>query len=251
MSRPTLCEQAAPSAAAPVGRVLGVMRYPVKSMAEESLTSAEVHWHGISGDRRWGLVRPRRQQSGFPWLTIREVPDLWKYRARLVDPSRPDGSSVVVRTPTGNELSVLDPGLVAELGGGLRVMKLDRGTFDMAPVSLLTTRSVASIEPLVGGWVNPLRFRPNVLIEAFEDVSFPEHLWVGGTIRIGGAWIRIDQRDRRCAVVNVDPDTADRDPRVLRVIAQHLQATLGVYGAVQQSGRIAVGDEVLFSPSVR
>ena len=53
-----------------VGRVVGLWRYPVKSMGAEALTEAEVDWNGISGDRRWAFVRDNKVRSGFPWLTL-------------------------------------------------------------------------------------------------------------------------------------------------------------------------------------
>ncbi len=56
----------------PVGRVVGLWRYPVKSMAAETLTEVEVSWQGFAGDRRWAFVRGGVIQSGFPWLTLRQ-----------------------------------------------------------------------------------------------------------------------------------------------------------------------------------
>ncbi len=55
-----------------VGRVVGLWRYPVKSMAGEALKEAEVSWHGFAGDRRWAFIRDGMVNSGFPWLTLRE-----------------------------------------------------------------------------------------------------------------------------------------------------------------------------------
>jgi uncharacterized protein YcbX len=63
-----------------VGRVAGLWRYPVKSMAAEELDGAEVSWHGLAGDRRWAFIRDGQVRSGFPWLTIRERPELAHYR---------------------------------------------------------------------------------------------------------------------------------------------------------------------------
>ena len=40
-----------------VGRVAGLWRYPVKSMAAERLEDVEVSWHGLAGDRRWAFAR--------------------------------------------------------------------------------------------------------------------------------------------------------------------------------------------------
>ena len=66
-----------------VGRVVGLWRYPVKSMAGEELSEVEVSWHGLAGDRRWAFVRDGMVDSGFPWLTIRQRADMGHYRPSL------------------------------------------------------------------------------------------------------------------------------------------------------------------------
>jgi hypothetical protein len=116
-----------------VGRVAALWRYPVKSMAGENLDEAQVSWHGVAGDRRWAFVRDGQARSGFPWLTIRELPELAHYRPRFADPGRPDASVTLVRRPSGGELDVADPALAAELGPGVRVIKQNRGVFDTMP----------------------------------------------------------------------------------------------------------------------
>ncbi len=231
-----------------VGRVAALWRYPVKSMAPETVSSSEVSWHGLAGDRRWGFTSDRRAQSGFPWLTIRDRPVMVRYRPRCADPARPDLSPVVVTTPTGAELEVTDPALAAELGGGagtgVRAVKLDRGAFDTLPLSLLSTQAVASLGALAGRPVDGRRFRPNLVIDAPGPDPFPEEAWVGWTLGIGDAIVRVDARDRRCVVVNVDPTTAAKDPTVFRAIARHRSARLGVYAATVRPGHVAVGDLV-------
>lgn len=231
-----------------VGRVVALWRYPVKSMGEESLGEAPVGWHGLAGDRRWAFVRPGRVESGFPWLTIREHPEMNRYRPSLRQPEHPDGSSVVVRTPSGEELSVVDPSLAAQLGDGVRVMKQNRGVFDTMPVSLISRQSLAAVQALVDVEVDARRFRPNVLVEAGDDGPFPEDAWVGRTLSIGGLRVRVDRRDQRCVLVNVDPVSSRRDPQVLRTLARERRGWLGVYGSTVTPGRVAVGDPVLLEP---
>ncbi|MEM7278603.1 MAG: MOSC N-terminal beta barrel domain-containing protein, partial [Pseudomonadota bacterium] len=36
-----------------LARVVGLWRYPVKSMGPEELDEVEISWHGLQGDRRW------------------------------------------------------------------------------------------------------------------------------------------------------------------------------------------------------
>lgn len=227
-----------------VGRVAALWRYPVKSMRAEALDEVEVSWNGLVGDRRWAFVRNGTERSGFPWLTLRERPDLSHYRPTFVGPDRPNASRTLVRTPTGAEFDVADPALASELGDGVRVIKQDRGVFDTMPLSLITTQTVAGLGGLVGSELDALRFRPNLLVEAAGDVAFPEDAWVGCVLRVGGLEMRVDARDQRCVVVNVDPATANRDPAVLRAIAQDRNACVGVYGSTVQPGRVAVGDPV-------
>ena len=227
-----------------VGRVAGLWRYPVKSMAGEALQSADVSWHGVAGDRRWAFIRGGMERSGFPWLTIRERPELSHYRPRFADPDRPDGSPTIVRTPSDREFDVADLALAAELGDGVRVIRQNRGVFDTFPLSLISTQTIAGLGAQMGAGLDAQRFRPNLLVEAADGAEFPEDAWVGAVLRIGGLRMRVDKRDGRCVMVNVDPVTLERNPAVLRTIARERDACLGVYGSTVEPGRVAVGDEV-------
>lgn len=227
-----------------VGHLTQVWRYPVKSMAGESLAAAELDWHGVAGDRRWAFVRPDRASSGFPWLTVREVPAMARHDARLLEPERPDGSAVEVTTPDGERLDVADPALAARLGEGLRVMKQARGVFDEMPLSLLTTQALGSLGALVDVHLDVRRFRPTLVVTA-TDGDWPEEAWVGHTFALGAAVVRVDQRDPRCVMVDLEPETGERQPQVLRTLARERAACLGVYGSVVRPGTVAPGDPLV------
>jgi uncharacterized protein YcbX len=228
-----------------VGRVAALWRYPVKSMAAEALEEVDVSWHGFAGDRRWAFVQDGLERSDFPWLTIRERSEMWHYRPFLAEPERPDKSRTFVRTPAGEEFDVVDPALAAQLGEGVRLIKQNRGVFDIAPLSLISVQTVAGIADLAGAQLSANRFRPNLLIEAGDDEGFPEDGWVGSVLRIGGFSMRVDQRDERCVMINVDPVTTERDPSILTAAARERDACLGVYGTTVEPGRVAVGDPVV------
>ena len=230
-----------------VGRVARLWRYPVKSMAAEALDGVEVSWHGLAGDRRWAFIRAGQVRSGFPWLTIREQPELAHYRPRFAEPDRPNASATLVRTPGGGELDVADPALAAELGPGVQVIKQDRGVFDTMPLSLLSTQTLAGLGRLVGADLVVKRFRPNLLVEA-DAGEFPEDAWVGRVLRIGALRMRVDQRDQRCVMVTIDPVTLVRNPAILRAIARDRDARVGVYGTTVEPGRVTVGDPVELEP---
>jgi uncharacterized protein YcbX len=231
-----------------VGRLVALWRYPVKSMGGESLDAADVGWHGLAGDRRWAFIQPGLERSNFPWLTIRELPEMWRYQPFFAEPSRPDASATLVRTPAGDERDVADQALAAALGDGIRVIKQNRGVFDAAPLSLISVQSIAAIDSLVDPVLVPKRFRPNLVVEA--DAAFKEDAWLGAVLRIGAMRMRVDRRDERCAIVSTDPDTTQRDPSVLKTIGSEREACLGVYGTPVEPGRVALGDEVFLESNV-
>ena len=227
------------------GVVSGLWRYPVKSMAGEALASADISWAGLAGDRRWAFVRPDSQDSGFPWYTIREFPGMSSYVALLGEPARPDRSRVLIRTPDGGRYDMTDPRLAAELGAELRVMRLDRGAFDAMPVSVISDSTVSALCTLAHVPRNELRFRPNVVVTLDSGVPFEEDEWVGSAVRIGAAVVRMDRRDSRCIIVNVDPARGLPDSRLLQVIGTTRGACAGVYGTTVRPGLIRVGDPVV------
>jgi uncharacterized protein YcbX len=227
-----------------VGKVQELRRYPVKSMAAESLHASKASWHGFAGDRRWAFVRPGMERSGFPWLTIREKPDLWLYEPRFIDSTNVEASKTMVKTPDDAEFEVADPELARHLGEGVRVIKQYGGVFDTFPLSVLTVQSVAGLSSLVGQPLTALRFRPNIVIDASEPGSFPEDLWAGAILRIGTLRCRLDTRDKRCVMVNTDPSSLASSPAVLRAIAIEREAHFGIYGSTVEPGELALGDPV-------
>ena len=227
-----------------VGKVVALFRYPVKSMAAEPLEAVDVGWNGFAGDRRWAFVRGGLVRSGFPWLTIRESPRMWHYQPRFADETDPEKSATVVRTPDGDELDVVDPALALELGHESHVIRQGRGIFDTMPLSLISTQTITALEASVGTDLEPRRFRPNLVIESLDGGDAPEDAWIGDVLQVGGMQMRVDKRDKRCVMINVDPVTTEKNPLVLRTVAQGRDNCLGVYGTTVQPGRVAVGDLV-------
>jgi uncharacterized protein YcbX len=234
-----------------VGRVVGLWRYPVKSMGAEALAHVDVSWHGLAGDRRWAFLRNGVAQSGNPWLTLRERGDLQHYHPSFVDPARPDQSPTVVRTPSGVLFDITDSALGAELcPRGAQAIKQNRGIFDTFPLSLLTIQTVDRLGERVGAKLDVQRFRPNILIDAAEEAPFAEDRWVGCVLRLGGLRLRVDKRDGRCVVITIDPVTTERNPAILRTVVSDRQGCLGVYGSTVEPGRVAVNDPVLLESSL-
>lgn len=227
-----------------VGHVESIARYPVKSMAGEAMTRAAVGYHGIEGDRRLAFRR-RVDGGGFPWLTASRVPDLLLYT-----PLAADGLPTRVRTPDGRELDLAGDELRAELaaraGQDVELMRIDHGVFDEAGLSLIATATTAAVEAAVGRPLDIRRFRPNVVVRTVDGVAFGDDRWVGAVLTFGdgGPAVAVTQRDRRCAMINIDPDSGEIDPAVMKAMVRLHDNDAGVYASVIRTGSIAVGDPI-------
>ncbi len=89
------------------------------------------------------------------------------------------------------------------------------------------------------------RFRANIYIDLGAASGFTEDTFVGRSLRIGAkAVIFLLERDPRCKMITLDPDTARPSPDVLRTAAKAHDGKAGVYGAVLVEGTVHPGDEI-------
>jgi uncharacterized protein YcbX len=234
-----------------VGRVVAIYRYPVKSMRGHEIAATQVRRRGLEGDRRYAFVRSD-DRSGFPWLTARQVAAMLRYEPYFAEPADPGRSPVRVRTPDGRDLAVesdeLRDQLAAAYGAPAALLQLNVGAMDAAPVSLIGTASVAALGAAAGRAIDARRFRPNLVVEPLDGQPFAEEAWLGGSLIFGerpdSARVRADDRDERCMMINLDPETAVQQPEVLRTVARSREQCTGIYGSVEAPGTIEVGDEV-------
>jgi uncharacterized protein len=236
-----------------IGHIEALFRYPVKSMAGDSLEAADLGWHGLDGDRRLGFRR-LDDRSGFPWLTATRLPELLLFAPHRRGAVDPGVLPTHVRTPDGEDLPVFGEGLAAEverrLGAPVQMMQMKHGIFDEASISVIATETMGEIGRLAGRSLDVRRFRPNVVVRLLRSVPFVEDQWVGGVLAFGeGAdapAVSVTMRDVRCAMVNFDPDSAAPAPEVLKTVVRTHQNTAGVYGTVTRTGRLAVGQTIVF-----
>ncbi len=92
------------------------------------------------------------------------------------------------------------------------------------------------------------RFRANIVLETRDHDLFHEDKWLGGTLLFGNGEPRpavsVTMRDMRCVMINLDPDTAVQDKRVLKTVVRLNKNHAGVYGTVVRTGTIRVGEPV-------
>lgn len=234
-----------------IGRVVELVRYPVKSMAGVATESAALGWHGLDGDRRFAFRRVG-ENNGFPWLSASRLPQLLLYEPVAFEERGGEPVPTQVRTPTGSLLGLSSPELTAEIAGRLgsdvEMMKFKHGIFDDGAVSVISLATIAGIEREAGFHLDRRRFRANIVVETELDEPFLEDRWLGLSLVFGGGGVRptlgVTLRDERCGMVNVDPDTGKRDARVMKAVVNLNQNNAGVYATVVRSGTVRVGDRV-------
>ena len=256
-----------------VGRVESLWRYPVKSMRGESLQLAFAGFPGVYGDRVYAF-HSSAAPKGFPYLTGREQPHMLQYgatyrhRERMVvppnlaeaqalgpgvTPQYADRSDLMVdvETPSGNVLAIDDLRLTDLLREGgregleLSLIRSERALTDCRPISLISIQTTRRLSQEVGIELDKRRFRANVYVDLAAGAGFGEDAWVGRKLRVGAKTeIAVTDRDPRCKMITLDPDTAEASPEVMRRVATGHDGAAGVYAAVLVEGPIRPGDEI-------
>jgi len=242
-----------------------IYRYPVKGLSPESLTRTRLDpGRTLPADRRYAI---ENGPSGFDpdapsylpksrFLMLMRDERLAQLDTRYDDPTHTLVIRHEGREVARGDLSAEDGRLAieaflrrfmrAELRGPPKVLHADGHSFsDVAAkvVSIINLASVAAIETAVGVPVHPLRFRANLSVDGWP--AWHEFGLLGQEIAIGDVRLKVTKRIRRCAAINVDPDTGIRElalPDTLLRTFDH--ADCGVYAQVIAGGEIAVGDTV-------
>ena len=256
-----------------VGKVESLWRYPVKSMRGEELNEMFTGYAGVYGDRLFAFASSANEK-GFPFFTGRDQRQIIRYRARFRNPEKAaqpvnlgeaeklspnlnpisaDASELMVdvETPDGKTFGINDPGLIDNLRAGLdgnhqlTLLRSDKAMTDCRPVSIFAVQTAKKLGEETGVAVDKRRFRANVYVDLTSSDGFFEDQFVGRSLRIGSkVTVAVLQRDARCMMITLDPDTAEKTPAILKAVAQAHEGMAGVYGAVLTEGMIRKGDSV-------
>ena len=255
-----------------LGTIESIWRYPVKGMRGEEIPYVYTAYTGLMGDRIFGVVAADGT-PGHPWHTGRNQEEYVLYSASYssseelllpknldasysewapgIDPIYPDADAfkVSVETPEGKTYDDIENSAFIEdleniTGRSLRVHVTQRGQFDARPVSLISLSTAAKLGEELGMNIDKRRFRANFYVEWDNpDDPFFELSLVGKTLKIG-VWLElaIVDRDPRCTMITLDPDTAEATPRLLRHLGRNHEGNAGVFAAVLQRGRVNRGE---------
>jgi len=245
-------------------RVLGLWRYPVKSMQGEHVDSVLLTPAGVAGDRGYGVL----DLGSGTVISAKRDGRLLHARARMA------GDALVVEVPGVGELppgDALDAALTRWLARPVRLVAADAGraavyeasadpeSDDTEPVrwtgvpgSFVDSRSLhllaaADLERLAAerpelAW-DVRRFRPNIVLDAGTA------LVPGARLRAGGAVVEVRTPCPRCVMTTrPQPGGLERELEVLRHLAATRGADLGVLAEVAEAGSVCAGDAVDLVP---
>jgi len=258
-----------------LGTIESIWRYPVKGMRGEEIPHVYTGFAGLMGDRVYGVIAADGDPA-FPWHTGRDQEEFVLYKASYksgedvllpkdldaceglspgINPVYPDAEAfkVDVQTPQGATYDIESSEFLDDLesttGRSLRVHVTQKGQHDCRPVSIFSLSAVAKLGEETGMTVDKRRFRANFYVE-WDDQADPyyEFSLVGKTLKIGDKLeVAVIERDPRCKMITLDPDTAEESPKLLQHVSRKHGGDAGVFAAVLQEGRVKKGDPIFLT----
>lgn len=212
-------------------RVTGIYRYPVKGLSPERMDLATViPGETIPFDRAWAIENgPGRFDPASP----RHLPKInflmlmRNERLASLDCHFDEVTSTLAIHRGGKPVvkgdlttragrAVLEQFFAqfmqSDLRGPPKIVDAPGHSFsDVAAkcLHIVNLASLRELERVADRTIDPLRFRPNLIIDS--EKAWEEFQWLGKEITIGAARLRVLKKTERCAATNVDPATGARD----------------------------------------
>ena len=254
-----------------LGKIEKIWRYPVKGMQGEEINEVFTGFGGVMGDRIYGVINAAGEK-GFPWFTARDDEDFMLYRPRFTSDNNrvpgdlaefegiapgihplypePDQFAVEVASPEGEVFDIESPAFSEHMSKrfetNLKVhLSAQKSQVDCRPLSAISQQTSDQLGVELEMDMDYRRFRPNFLINWANGEGFYENTLVGKRLKIGERCeITFLERDPRCKMVTLDPDTGDSTPKILKHVTIAHQGYAGVYGAVLVEGILTKGDAI-------
>ncbi|MGB3295598.1 MAG: MOSC N-terminal beta barrel domain-containing protein [Phormidesmis sp.] len=255
-----------------VGTLESLWRYPVKSMRGEELSEVFVSFGGVIGDRLYSLTTDSGN-PGFPWHTARDQETLLLYKPQYkqesttlkpknleaaqnmapgINPLYPETEAfaVEVETPEG-ETYRLDESFLEHIKSltddqTLKLRFTQKSQYDCRPLSLFSVQLQDSLTEELSMEIDKRRFRANFYVSWNDDKPpLYENELIGKRLKVGDRLeITVLERDPRCKMITLDPDTSQANPDIIKHIARTREGYAGVYGAVLVEGIVKSGDAI-------
>lgn len=236
---------------------------PVKGLALARPDEVLLGPAGIESDRRFHVVDAAgRLVNGKRAGTLVQIrPELRDGRLALRVPGGPEAEGEIAlgepvetsfygRPVPGRVVEgPFGPLLSAHAGMELRLVMPDRPGTAVDRRGTISLLSVAALGTLAAEELDARRFRMTFGIAGVQ--AHEEDGWVGRSVRIGEAVVRVEGNVGRCLITGQDPDTGRADFDTLAALRKRrgeVETTeplpFGVHAAVVEPGRVRLGDPV-------
>jgi MOSC domain-containing protein len=246
-----------------MGTLKSIYRYPIKGLSAEELSSVDLRVDDcIAFDRCYAIANGHREfdvsapkhMPKTKFLMLMRHEKLAALETRFETETHNltllrNGKQVskgCLLQPVGRKIieqffsAYLDEQL---LGAPHIVSSPDHSFSDVAEkcVSIINLATIRDLERILGEEIHPLRFRANLYIDGIEP--WAEFDWVDRDILVEDtAILRCFKRIQRCAAVNVNPVTAQRDHSIPARLSRALNhEDLGIYAMVTGNSCIRPG----------
>jgi uncharacterized protein YcbX len=249
------------------GTIDAIYRYPVKGLTGERLGAVQIEAGAAlpfdrayaieNGSGNFDLAHPRHLPK-IAFLMLMRHEQLAQLDARFDDVTHTltlchEGAPVAagdLRTPEGRTAieHFMQAFVPASMQSGRpRVVSAPGHSFsDVADkcLHIINLESVRALSTIMGGNIDPRRFRANLVIDRVP--AWSELDWTGKSLTAGGARLSVFKRTERCAATNVDPASGVRDLKIPSLLSRTLGHTdFGIYARVQSPGLMREGDTIV------
>lgn len=254
-----------------MAQLTAITRFPVKGLGPDRLETADLTaGRTLPHDRQWaiengpgpfdpdnpGHVKKKHFLMLAGQAELARLACRYDAAAHQFEVTLDDNRTISVSLDDPDTHKPLFDALATLLGdavrGPLRIVHAPGQAMTDIPephLSIINAASVRQLSEKTGHDLDPLRFRGNLLIDG--PAPWSEFDWIGRTLQIGAARLRVQRRIRRCAATSVDLQRGVRNIDVPKALFEHYgHMDCGVYASVETGGRISSGDPVVLEDNI-
>lgn len=245
------------------GSVTNIWRHPIKGIGVEAIDHVTLQaGRTMPWDRIWAVMHEASKfdVSSPEWMSknsfnqgakthafmaIKAVVNEESGQIKLTHPDLPDLTVNPDKDPAALVAWVkpLVPDNRAQPIGVAKVKGCGMTDQSNPYISIIGKASLADLANAAGKPLQQERFRANIWLDGLN--AWEEQSWVGKTIRIGGATLRVDAPIGRCVATTANTDTGEVDVDTLAILQDNWgHKDLGVFAEVISGGEIRLTDKV-------
>ena len=248
----------------PLAHIRALATHPLKGFTPHPLQSAELTKGGVFPlDRAYAVENgpcgfdPQSPQhiSKSKFLVLARFAEVAQIKCTYDLPShgitltKPGEADLTLKLNEADDQKRLIEYLTRHMGdkaqGPLNLLYGDQHAFTDTRnrfVHAVNLESVRHLSASMGTDIDPQRFRSNIYIDgipALQELEWMDRILISSA----GVEFKCTKPTRRCAAVDVNPTTAERDTDINKALyAQHKHMNVGIYLEVLNNGTLKVGD---------